>query len=89
MSSTVLQLSGYKWQLLLGRKTLSLRCSADADREKYNKCGCGADSGHKFSVRAISTRDPFFRVSVSNVSGLASVSKDFGLELLVSRLCMR
>jgi len=32
------------------------------------------------------SRDPFFQVSVSNVSGLVSVSKD--LELLVSRLCM-
>ena len=36
------------------------------------------------------SQDPFFRVSVSNVSGLVSVSMDFGLglELLVSRLCM-
>ena len=36
------------------------------------------------------SQDQLFRVSVSKVSGLASVSKDFGLglELLVSRLCM-
>jgi len=35
-------------------------------------------------------RDPFFELSVSKVSGLVSVSKDFGLglELLVSRLCI-
>jgi len=25
------------------------------EREKYNKCNSGADSGHKFSVRAISS----------------------------------
>jgi len=51
MSSTVLQLSGYKWQLLLGGKTLSLRCSADVDREMYNKCGRGADSGQKLLMQ--------------------------------------
>ena len=36
------------------------------------------------------SRDPFFQVSVSKVSGLVSVSKDFGLglELFVSRLCI-
>ena len=36
------------------------------------------------------SRDPFFGVSVSKVSGLVSVSKDFGLglELFVSRLCI-
>jgi len=35
------------------------------------------------------SRDPFFGVSVSKVSGLVSVSKDFGfgLELFVLRLC--
>jgi len=36
MRSTVLQVRGFKWQLLLGGKTLGLRCSLDADREKYN-----------------------------------------------------
>jgi len=36
------------------------------------------------------SRDPFSRVlvSVSKVSGLVSVSNDFGLELFVSRLCI-
>ena len=36
------------------------------------------------------SRDPFFGVSVSKVSGLVSVSKDFGLvlELFVSRFCI-
>jgi len=36
------------------------------------------------------SRDPFLGVSVSKVSGLVSVSKDFGLglELFVSRLCI-
>jgi len=38
------------------------------------------------------SRDPFFEVSVSvsvsKVSGLVSVSKDLGLELFVSRLCI-
>ena len=36
------------------------------------------------------SRDPFFEVSVSKVSGLVSVSKDFGLglELFVSRFCI-
>jgi len=31
---------------------------------------------------------PFFEVSVSKVSGLVSVSKDLGLEVVVSRLCI-
>ena len=36
------------------------------------------------------SRDPFFEVSVSvsKVSGLVSMSKDLGLELFVSRLCI-
>ena len=36
------------------------------------------------------SRDPFFgvSVSVSKVSGLVSVSKDFGLGIFVSRLCI-
>jgi len=63
MRSTVLQVRGCKSPLLLGGETLGLRCSADMDRVMYNKrgrgadrsCWCGADSGHKFSVRAIST----------------------------------
>jgi len=39
MRSTVLQVRGRKWPLLLGGKTLQLWCSADADRVMYNKCG--------------------------------------------------
>jgi len=61
--NTVLQQRWYKWQLLLGGKTLSLGSSADADREKYNKRGHGVDSGqkllmrrgHKYSVCTISS----------------------------------
>jgi len=53
---------GRKSPLLLGGKTLGLRCSTDADRVMYNECGrgadrscwCSSDSGHKFSVRTIS-----------------------------------
>jgi len=55
MRSTVLQVRGRKSPLLLGGKTLGLRCRADMDRVMYDKCGRGADSGHKFSVRTISS----------------------------------
>jgi len=51
MMSTVLQVRGYKWHLLLGGKNLSLRCSADEDREKYNKCGRSTDNGQKLLMR--------------------------------------
>ena len=34
------------------------------------------------------SRDPYFEVSVLNVSGLVSVSKDLGLKLFASRLCI-
>jgi len=44
---------GYKWHLLLGGKIWV--CGADTDREKYYRCGCGVDSGHKFSVHTISS----------------------------------
>jgi len=47
MRSTVLPVRGRKPPLLLGGKTLRLRCSADADSIMYNKCGRGADSGQK------------------------------------------
>jgi len=40
---TMLQVRGCKLQLLLGGKTLGLRCSAHVDKEMYNKCGHGAD----------------------------------------------
>jgi len=51
MKSTVLQVRGRKSPLLLGGKTLGLRCSADADRVMYNKCGRNADSGQKLLMR--------------------------------------
>jgi len=48
--------------------------------------------GLSFLSAVMESRDPFFEVSVSvlKVSGLVSVSKDFGLglELFVSRLCI-
>jgi len=44
MRSTGLQMRGHKSPLLLGGKTLGLRCSADVDRVMYNKCGRSADS---------------------------------------------
>jgi len=51
-------------------------------------CNFSSWKGH--SKLGNPARDPFFRVSVPNVSVLVSVSKDFGLglELLGSRLCM-
>jgi len=63
MWSTVLQVGWHKSPWLFGGKTLGLQCSTDADRVMYNKCGqdadrscwCSADSGHKFSVHAISS----------------------------------
>ena len=39
MRSTALQVRGHKLPLLLGRQTLRLPCSADADRVMYDKCG--------------------------------------------------
>jgi len=51
MRSTVLQVRGHKSPLLLGGKTLGLRCSADADRVMYNKYGCSVDSGQKLLMR--------------------------------------
>jgi len=45
MRGTVLQVRGRKLPLLLGGKTLSMRCSVDTDRAMYDKCGRGADSG--------------------------------------------
>jgi len=46
--------------------------------------------GLGLKTRFLRSRDPFFEVSVSKVSGLVSVSvsKDLGLELFVSRLCI-
>jgi len=49
--STVLPVRGRKLPLLLGGKTLGLRCSADADRIMYTKCGRGADSGQKLLMQ--------------------------------------
>jgi len=69
MISTVLQVRECKSPLLLGGKTLGLQCSTNADRVMYcttnadavrtadRTCWYGADSGHKFSVRAISNPD--------------------------------
>ena len=51
MRCIVLQVRGCNWQLLLGGKTLGLRCSADADSENYNKCSRGADNGQKLLMR--------------------------------------
>ena len=53
-------------------------------------CCCQWWSLETWSWSRVVSWDPFLQVSVSNVSGLVSVSKDFGLglELLVSRLCM-
>jgi len=49
MRSIVIQVRGGKLPLLLGGKTLGLRCSAD--RVMYNKCRRGADSGQKLLLR--------------------------------------
>jgi len=49
---TVHQAKGRKSPLVLG-KTLGLRCSADADRVMYNKCGCVADNGQKLLTEMI------------------------------------
>jgi len=51
MRSTVLQVRGHKSPLLLGGKTLGLRCSADADKVMNNKCRRGADSGQNLLMR--------------------------------------
>jgi len=63
---------------------------ADQDWIGFNFCGSGLQlwSLKSWSRSRDSSRDPFFEVSVSRVSGLVSVSKDFGLELFVSRLCI-
>ena len=51
MRSTVLQVRGRKSPLLLGGKTLGLRCSEDAARVMYNKYGRGADSRQNLLMR--------------------------------------
>jgi len=64
MRSTVLQVRGYKWQLLLGVKlrvcsavltwTGKSATNAVAVQTADRSCWCSSDSGHKYSVRAIS-----------------------------------
>jgi len=48
---TVLQVKECKSPLLLVGKTLGLRCSVEADRVMYSKCGHGEDSGQKPAMR--------------------------------------